>query len=125
MIPLALVLMSIAVDALQGQPSPQLQEVAISPPTPAMRQDGLIGASAYPTEALRMREEGTTILAIHVSSKGKVSTCTVAESSGSRSLDDASCAFVRHVRFDPARGKNHQALEGDTQFPMKWHLPKS
>ena len=125
MIPLALISVSIAAGALQAQPSPQLKEVAISPPKPAMRQDGLIGASAYPTEALRMRQEGTTILAIHVSSKGKVNACTVAESSGSLSLDEASCAFVRRVRFDPARWASHEALEGDTRFPMKWNLPKN
>jgi len=123
MIPLALIFVSIAAGTLQAVPSPQLKQVAISPPKPAMRQDGLIGASAYPTEALSLHQEGTTILAVHVSSKGKVNACTIAESSGSPVLDEASCAFVRRVRFDPARGADQQAVEGDTRFPIKWNLP--
>jgi protein TonB len=124
MILIAINLVSFALGAPQEQPSSQPQKVTISPPKPAMRQDGLIGASAYPPEALRMRQEGTTTLAVHVNSKGKVSTCTIAESSGFSSLDDASCAFVRRVRFDPARSEDGRVVEGDTQFPMKWHLPK-
>lgn len=125
MILIAVILMSISTGTSQERPSAEQHEVEIAPPKPAMRQDGFIGPSAYPTEALRMRQEGTTILALHVSSKGKVTTCTVAESSGASSLDEASCAFVRRVRFDPARGENGRALEGDTRFPMAWHLPKN
>jgi protein TonB len=122
--PMMVLPVSLAAAALQTQPSPQPQGVAISPPKPAMRQDGLIGRSAYPTEALRKRQEGKTTLAVHVSSKGRVTTCSIAESSGSSSLDDASCAFVRHVRFDPARDENGRAVEADTRFPMTWNLPK-
>ncbi|WP_410176409.1 energy transducer TonB [Sphingomonas desiccabilis] len=89
-----------------------------------MRQGGSIGKSAYPAEALKRRQDGTTTLTVHVSSKGKVTTCSITETSGSTSLDDASCAFVRSVRFDPARDENGRAVEGDARFPMTWRLPK-
>lgn len=113
---------ALAGSLLQVQPS--APPPVISPPKPAVRQDGLIGASAYPAEALRLRQEGTTILTVHVNPKGKVTTCTVAWSSGSDSLDAASCTFVRRVRFDPARDSTGGIVEGDTQFPMNWRLPK-
>ncbi|WP_354296630.1 energy transducer TonB [Sphingomonas sp. 1185] len=95
-----------------------------TPPKPAARQDGSIGAFFYPPEAVARREEGKTIVTIHVTAKGKVDACSVATSSGSASLDKASCDFVRQVRFDPARDETGKAVDGSTQFPMNWHLPK-
>lgn len=115
-------LASLAAIAPQAQPSTP-EGVAVSPPKPATRQDGLIGSSFYPSEALNLRQEGTTIVVVHVTAKGRVAACSMSESSGSSSLDDASCAFVRRVRFDPARDGNGHAIEGDTRFPMKWRLP--
>ena len=119
----AIILISFAAGLLQDQPSSQPQHAAISP-KPALQQNGLIGVSAYPTEALRLRQEGKTVLNVHVSAKGRVDTCLVAETSGSSSLDHASCEFVRHVRFDPARDETGRAVEGNTRFPMNWRLPK-
>ncbi|WP_347093518.1 energy transducer TonB [Sphingomonas parapaucimobilis] len=96
----------------------------IIPPKPSARQDGLIGVSNYPAEALAKHQEGRTILTIHVTAKGKVDSCSVITSSGSKSLDDATCLFARHVRFDPARDAAGQAVEADMQFPMNWRLPR-
>lgn len=118
-------LVSLSAAALQAQPSPQPQKIAISTPKLKMRQNGSIGRSPYPIEALKMRQEGKTTLALHVNSKGRVTICSVAETSGSISLDKASCAFARGVRFDPARDENGRAVDGDTRFPMTWQLPKN
>ncbi|WP_322965800.1 energy transducer TonB [Sphingomonas fuzhouensis] len=96
----------------------------ITPPKPSTRQDGLIGVSDYPAEALAKHQEGRTILTVHVTAKGKVDGCSVLASSGSKSLDDATCLFVRHVRFDPAHDAAGHAVEADTQFPMNWRLPR-
>lgn len=95
-----------------------------TPPRPAVRQDGFVGAFFYPPEAVARREEGKTILTIHVTAKGRVDACSVATSSGSASLDKASCDFVRKIRFDPARDETGKVVDGSTQFPMNWHLPK-
>ncbi len=97
----------------------------VTPPTPSARQGGIAGASPYPAEALRLKQEGQAVLMLHVTAKGRVDTCSVAQSSGSDSLDAASCATARKVRFDPARDAQGHAVEGDARFPMSWHLPSN
>ena len=115
-------LASLAVTGLQA-PGTQPPGPPASPPRPAMRQGGSIGAADYPREALRLHQEGKAVVTVHVNAKGRVSACSVAQSSGSDSLDAASCSFVRRVRFDPARDENGRPVEGDARFPMSWHLP--
>lgn len=84
----------------------------------------MLGQSPYPGEALRLHQEGTTTLTLHVNANGRVTRCLVATSSGSPSLDRASCAFAHGVRFDPARDGAGVTVEGDTSFPMHWRLPR-
>lgn len=122
MIPIAVLLMLSLSSAAQEKAATTAEPV--KPPRPAMRQNGIIGASPYPADALRIKHEGTTVLVLHVTAKGRVSSCTIAESSGTKSLDDASCAFVRRLKFDPAIAAGGQAVEADTRFPMAWHLPR-
>ncbi|WP_083925564.1 energy transducer TonB [Sphingomonas sp. Mn802worker] len=122
MISIALLLMLSSSSVAQGQTAATAEP--LKPPKPAMRQNGLIGASPYPADALRMKQEGTTVLALHVTARGRVSSCTIAKSSGTKSLDDASCAFARRLKFDPAVAAGGQAVEADTRFPMAWHLPR-
>ena len=123
MIEFLVMLVITAPAGLQEQPDAQTQSAVVSPPKPSVRQDRLIGSSAYPAEALRMHQEGKAVLTVHVSPKGKVTDCSVVESSRCDSLDAASCAFVRRVRFNPARDETGRAVEGDARFPMSWHLP--
>ena len=57
----------------------------------------------YPSRALREEIEGTVGVRVSVSPDGRVATCAVTASSGSRILDDAACkGMQRYARFNPA-----------------------
>jgi periplasmic protein TonB len=104
--------------AMQAQPA----SIA-TPPEVDSRPGRPLGVSPYPAEALRRRQEGTTVLSLHVSAKGRVTSCAVSQSSGAGSLDQASCTFARTLRYRPARDAKGNAVPAETSFPMHWRLP--
>jgi TonB family protein len=56
----------------------------------------------YPRISLRLNEEGSVLVRIHVDADGRVSSVEVLESSGFERLDEAAKAGVRSWRFEPA-----------------------
>jgi protein TonB len=58
---------------------------------------------AYPSEALRRRIEGTTVLRIGIRRDGTIEFVAVATSSGHALLDDTAIEAVRRWRFTPGR----------------------
>lgn len=57
----------------------------------------------YPSRAVRSGTEGTVGVNVTVGSNGKVSACSVSNSSGSDVLDEAACdGMRRYAQFDPA-----------------------
>ena len=56
----------------------------------------------YPAAQIRLRQEGATGLAICIDRNGRVSSATLASSSGSDKLDEAALKWVRSSRFKPA-----------------------
>lgn len=56
----------------------------------------------YPAAQIRLRQEGNTGLAICIDRNGRVSSATLASSSGSDKLDEAALRWVRNSRFKPA-----------------------
>lgn len=57
----------------------------------------------YPSRAVRSGTEGTVGVAVTVGPDGKVSACSVSNSSGSDVLDSAACdGMRRYAQFDPA-----------------------
>jgi periplasmic protein TonB len=56
----------------------------------------------YPAAQTRLRQEGNTGLAICIDRNGRVSSATLASSSGSDKLDEAALKWVRSSRFRPA-----------------------
>src|SRR3546814_12523039 len=57
----------------------------------------------YPSSALRNEEEGTTGFRVTVGTNGRVTDCSVTSSSGSSTLDAATCRLInRRARFTPA-----------------------
>lgn len=61
------------------------------------------GAPSYPAAAKRMGEQGRVVLRVELDESGRVSTASVATSSGSMRLDEASLAAVRQWHCNPAR----------------------
>jgi len=84
----------------------------------------LFSADDYPAEAQRKGEEGTVQAELTVDQNGRVSACRVVRSSGSTSLDTASCSLLtRRGRFTPARDAEGRAVVNKiTSPPIVWRL---
>lgn len=115
-------LLLVVVGTTIAQAAPAEQNKLGSPPRPIVAARGLSDMD-YPKEALRLRQEGLSIVTVHVNEKGRVQSCSVQQSSGALSLDDATCTFARSVRFAPARNGEGRAIEGDAPVRMNWRLP--
>ena len=84
---------------------------------------GQIKASDYPADALAAHADGTTGVEISVSAQGRPTQCSVAQSSGSRSLDSATCRLVmQRFRFRPAHDGTGRAVAGGIDFDQKWTI---
>ena len=57
----------------------------------------------YPPQSLRANEEGTTHLEVCVSNAGRVTSASVAKSSGHPRLDDSALRWIRNARFAPGK----------------------
>jgi protein TonB len=79
----------------------------------------------YPVEALRRNEQGTTAFELSIDRRGRVERCTIVTSSGSPSLDEATCSVLkRRARYDPARDDHGRAVADTTSGRIKWVLPE-
>ncbi|MBA3510958.1 MAG: TonB family protein [Sphingomonas sp.] len=91
----------------------------------------LITSDDYPAIAIDQEQQGTATVRLRVDRNGYVETCKVVESSGSRALDEQTCAVYRaRAQFEPARDARGRAqasnytqrvtwrLEGDPAIPM-------
>ena len=84
---------------------------------------GLFSADDYPQDALRNEETGTTTVRLNIGTDGRVSGCTVTGSSGSRSLDNATCRILRsRARFTPAKLSNGQPTTDTYVQRITWRL---
>lgn len=107
-------------------PAPPVQTTpSLSPPNPAsvMR---LFSGDDYPMEAQRREEQGTVSYRATVGINGRVTRCDVAESSGSASLDAATCNIIqRRARFRAARDQHGKPTEDQFNGRIRWVLPEA
>ena len=84
---------------------------------------GLISGDDYPAAAMRNEEQGTVSIRLTIGSDGRVSGCDIASSSGSSSLDSATCNIIRRrARFTPARDSNGQPTSDSMTQRITWRL---
>lgn len=92
--------------------------------TPGQSLPTLFSSNDYPVAALRDGEMGTTAVVLAIAPDGRVSQCSIATSSGSASLDSATCSIlVRRARFTPARDGDGNAAEDRFASRIRWILP--
>jgi TonB family protein len=78
----------------------------------------------YPVEALRKGEQGFVAFRLDVSAEGAVSDCSVEQSSGSPSLDAATCRILsERARFTPARSSAGKTVADSVSGRIRWALP--
>lgn len=93
-------------------------------PTPATPRGrgNVISEDDYPDASRRAEEQGVVRVSYVVDTEGKVSSCTVTQSSGSPRLDDTTCKIImRRFRFNPATVNGQPVPETKTQ-PVRWQL---
>jgi periplasmic protein TonB len=103
--------------------------VAPPPPKPAgITAPALIAGGAkcqtsyYPPIAIRLNQEGTTTVEVHVGADGSVSGVDVTSSSGHDSLDQAAIKCITNAwKFKPAM-ENGSPVAVTKQYAIKWQL---
>ena len=73
----------------------------------------------YPKQALRAGDEGTSLLNLQIDTKGRLTGCTTARSSGSPILDEQACRLYRQRGRFELRGSSKPVT---VQAPVKWVL---
>ncbi len=91
---------------------------------PAGSPGNWISPDDYPPEALRQSQVGTTAFRLAVDKDGHVTDCTVTASSGTASLDAATCrALVARASFVPARDHRGQTIAATYSSSVHWQIP--
>jgi protein TonB len=111
-----------------GPPLPQSVEIPPGPPVVHARPRAPLASYAsredYPVAALRGGEQGRVAFALEIGPYGRVTSCTITVSSGSASLDDASCRIIRfRARYVPARDARGTPVSDHDRGELTWTLP--
>src|SRR4051794_25130234 len=113
----------LALAASVAEPPP----LTAGPVPPVRPRANLLAAFAeegYPREALGRREQGVVGYRLVVRADGRVGRCDVIASSGSRSLDAATCRIMRRrAIFTPARDAAGRPVADVVVSRVRWSLP--
>lgn len=103
-----------------------------APPPPRVSQAAkargnllsLFSNDDYPQAAIRNEESGTTGVRLTIGPDGRVSDCSVTQSSGSSSLDSTTCSILRRrARFTPAKDQAGNPISDTYSQRIRWELP--
>ena len=84
---------------------------------------GWVTDADYPEAARAARESGEVGFAVTVDDSGMVSECRVTKSSGSKSLDSATCKLIRRRgRFIAARNADNEPVSSSWGSVVQWNL---
>jgi protein TonB len=77
----------------------------------------------YPSRAIREQREGRVGVRVQVSADGRVTSCTVTNSSGSSDLDSAACdGMERYARYNPATDSDGEKVAGTASTTIVYRL---
>ncbi|WP_221239484.1 energy transducer TonB [Sphingomonas xinjiangensis] len=91
-------------------------------PSPRVPAGSFMVDDDYPKEALRLKQEGSTQVLLPISKRGSALGCKVLDSSGSPSLDEATCTMLRKLKYNPARDADGRTVSGDFITRLQWKL---
>jgi TonB family protein len=93
-------------------------------PQPRGSPDTWVTFDDYPARDLRQGHQGTVRYHVRVGPTGRAFDCSITESSGYSSLDDATCiSFIRRARFNPALDKEDNPISSSFSGQHVWRLP--
>lgn len=99
---------------------------AVTPVQAAPRNDPArwVTDSDYRSRWIREGLQGTARFRLEIAANGKVSDCTITQSTGHAVLDQATCELiVRRARFSPATDSSGAATGGAYISSIRWVLP--
>ena len=100
-------------------PAPPKAVASSDPLRPIMRTHTL---PPYPPISVRLNEQGTTLMEVHITVEGNVDDCKVITSSSSERLDTAACDFVKsRWRWQPPTNQG-APVAVSTRVSVKWDL---
>jgi len=108
---------------VSDKPPPPVAPVHTSVTTPVSVGRKHSCTEQYPQTALRLGQEGTTLLSFKVTTDGGVANVTVAKSSGFDALDNAAVACASHWQYKAA-SVDGQPVEKDWQANVVWKIPR-
>lgn len=104
-------------------PAPPAPRI-VAPAQPRGDPQSLISGRDYPDSALSAGEQGTVRYLLDIGADGRVRGCRVTRSSGSTSLDAATCRIMTaRGRFTPARDSNGNPAPSQEVQAVAWSLP--
>ncbi|WP_260483719.1 energy transducer TonB [Sphingomicrobium flavum] len=97
----------------------------IEPTKPRADLRSYFSTDDYPARALRNGDEGTARARLTVGTNGRVTACTITQSTGSSDLDNQTCRILeRRARFTPATDDTGAKVSDTvTTPPIRWELP--
>lgn len=109
--------------SLLVQPAIAAESKAVDP-VPLGNPGSWVGPDDYPDEATANDLDGIVAFRLDIDTSGRVSNCTVTQSSGTDSLDAATCNLIsRRAVFSPARDASGAAVAGIYTNRVRWVLP--
>ena len=107
---------------VDSTPAPTFTPVAARPRSnPA----NWVTTDDYRSNWIRQEMTGKARFQLEIATDGRVTNCTITESSGHPQLDAATCALVsKRARFNPAQGKEGEPVAGNYSNAIDWQLPK-
>ena len=106
--------------------------------TRARQIAGALSGRDYPRAAKRVRASGTVLVRYTVEIDGRVTNCTITQSSGNQDLDSTTCRLIeQRFRYEPARDAEGRAVADELngrhiwwteprrrQYPYEWQPEK-
>jgi protein TonB len=100
-------------------PPPKVAAPSSDPLRPVMRTHTL---PPYPPISVRLNEQGTTLMEVHITTEGNVDDCKVLQTSSSDRLDQAACEYVKsRWRWQPPTNQGTPTAVS-TRVSVKWDL---
>jgi protein TonB len=100
-------------------PPPKVAAPTSDPLRPVMRTHTL---PPYPPISVRLNEQGTTLMEVHITTEGNVDDCKVLQTSSSDRLDQAACEYVKQRwRWQPPTNQGTPTAVS-TRVSVKWDL---
>lgn len=97
----------------------------VRPARPANSPGSWVSTSDYPDNAIRQKQEGTTVFQLDVTREGRVSGCSIRKSSGHDDLDQAACrALTKRARFTPGVDETGEPVPSTYSNSIRWVLPR-